>query len=105
VRQAGITERSNEEWSRMIREQVVISNKLGLHARAAAKLVHTASAFESEIYIGTDHEEVNAKSILGILTLAATKGTTLTVRVEGDDEQAAVAAILTLFEEKFGEGQ
>jgi phosphocarrier protein len=105
VRQAGITERSNEEWSRMIREQVVISNKLGLHARAAAKLVHTASAFESEIYIGTDHEEVNAKSILGILTLAATKGTTLTVRVEGDDEQAAVEAILALFEEKFGEGQ
>jgi phosphocarrier protein len=105
VRQAGITERSNEEWSRMIREQVVISNKLGLHARAAAKLVHTASAFESEIYIGTDHEEVNAKSILGILTLAATKGTSLTVRVEGDDEQAAVEAILALFEEKFGEGQ
>ena len=89
----------------MIREQVVISNKLGLHARAAAKLVHTASAFGSEIYIGTDHEEVNAKSILGILTLAATKGTTLTVRVEGDDEQAALDAIMTLFEDKFGEGQ
>ena len=89
----------------MTREQVMIANKLGLHARAAAKLVHTASAFESEIFIGTDHEEVNAKSILGILTLAATKGTPLMVRAHGVDEQAAVDAISALFADKFGEGQ
>jgi phosphocarrier protein len=89
----------------MTREQVMITNKLGLHARAAAKLVHTASAFDSEIYIGTEHEEVNAKSILGILTLAATKGTPLVVRADGTDERAAVDAITALFSDKFGEGQ
>ena len=89
----------------MTREQVMISNKLGLHARAAAKLVHTASAFEAEVYVGTENEEVNAKSILGILTLAATKGTPLIVRAEGPDEQEAVRAIVDLFKNKFGEGQ
>ena len=89
----------------MTREQVTITNKLGLHARAAAKLVHTASAFESEIYVGTEHEEVNAKSILGILTLAATKGTPLNVRADGVDEVEAVRAIADLFADKFGEGQ
>lgn len=89
----------------MTREQVMITNKLGLHARAAAKLVHTASAFEAEIYIGTENEEVNAKSILGILTLAATKGTPLIVRADGVDEKAAVEAIAALFAGKFGEGQ
>ena len=89
----------------MTQEQVTITNKLGLHARAAAKLVHTASGFESEIYVGTDHEEVNAKSILGILTLAATKGTPLNVRADGADEDAAVRAIVELFANKFGEDQ
>ena len=89
----------------MTQEQVMITNKLGLHARAAAKLVHTASVFEAEIYVGTEHEEVNAKSILGILTLAATKGTPLNVRADGPDEEAAVRAIVQLFSDKFGEEQ
>jgi len=89
----------------MTQEQVTITNKLGLHARAAAKLVHTASAYESEIYMGTEHEEVNAKSILGILTLAATKGTPLNVRADGPDEAEAVRAIVQLFADKFGEEQ
>jgi len=89
----------------MTQEQVMISNKLGLHARAAAKLVHTASNFEAEIHVGTEHEEVNAKSILGILTLAATKGTPLNVRADGPDEVEAVQAIVQLFADKFGEGQ
>jgi len=89
----------------MTQEQVMITNKLGLHARAAAKLVHTASAFSAEIYVGTEHEEVNAKSILGILTLAATKGTPLMVRASGADEDKAVQAIVELFASKFGEGQ
>ena len=89
----------------MTQEQVMITNKLGLHARAAAKLVHTASVFESEIYVGTEHEEVNAKSILGSLTLAATKGTPLNVRADGTDEDEAVRAIVQLFADKFGEEQ
>ena len=89
----------------MTQQQVTITNKLGLHARAAAKLVHTASVFQSTIFVGTDHEEVNAKSILGILTLAATKGTPLNVRAEGVDEEDAVKAIVELFADKFGEGQ
>ena len=89
----------------MTHEQVMIANKLGLHARAAAKLVHTAIAFSAEIFVGTENEEVNAKSILGILTLAATKGTPLTVRASGADEAEAVDAIVELFASKFGEGQ
>lgn len=88
----------------MTQEQVTISNKLGLHARAAAKLVHVANSFSSEVYIGTANEEVNAKSILGLLTLAATKGTFLTVRANGSDEEQAVRALVALFEDKFGEG-
>jgi phosphocarrier protein len=87
----------------MTQQQVEISNRLGLHARAAAKVVHTANAFKSEVFIGTGEEEVNAKSILGLLTLAATRGTPLVVRAMGEDEAAAVAAIVTLFANRFGE--
>ncbi len=89
----------------MVQQEVKITNKLGLHARAAAKLVHTANAFTSEVFIGGDHEEVNAKSILGLLTLAASRGTTLTVRADGPDEADAVRALVALFEDKFGEGE
>jgi phosphocarrier protein len=89
----------------MTQQQVEITNRLGLHARAAAKLVHTANAFQSQVFVGTGEEEVNAKSILGLLTLAATKGTPLTVRAEGDDEEAAVRAVVALFEGRFGEGE
>ncbi len=85
--------------------QLRIINKLGLHARAAAKVVHLANEFESEIFLGVQDEEINAKSILGLLTLAATQGTPLTLRVEGSDEQDAVAAIQALFEDRFGEGE
>jgi len=89
----------------MTRAQVRISNKLGLHARAAAKVVHTANSFQSEIFIGTREEEVNAKSILGLLTLAATEGTTLIVRADGSDEGDAVEALVQLFDNRFGEGE
>jgi len=89
----------------MRKETIPVTNKLGLHARAAAKVVHTANQFESEIHIGTNDEEVNAKSILGLLTLAATRGTAVTVRTEGSDEDEAMEAILRLFEERFGEGE
>jgi phosphocarrier protein len=89
----------------MTQQQVEIINRLGLHARAAAKLVHTANGFRSQVFVGTGEEEVNAKSILGLLTLAATKGTPLTVRAEGDDEEAAVRAVVALFQDRFGEGE
>ena len=83
----------------------MITNKLGLHARAAAKLVHTANHFRSEVFVGGDHEEVNAKSILGLLTLAASRGTSVTVRADGPDEEDAVRALVELFHDKFGEGE
>lgn len=89
----------------MKKEQVQISNKLGLHARAAAKVVHTASAYQADVFVGFDDEEVNAKSILGLLTLAATKGTFLTIRAEGEDEDQAVRALRELFADRFGEGE
>lgn len=85
--------------------EVHITNRLGLHARAAAKLVHTASEFQSDIFLSLNQEEVNAKSILGLLTLAATKGTTLGLRVDGVDEESASQALISLFEDKFGEGE
>jgi len=89
----------------MTQQQVEIINRLGLHARAAAKLVHTANGFRSQVYVGTGEEEVNAKSILGLLTLAATKGTPLMVRAEGEDEAEAVRAVVALFADRFGEGE
>lgn len=89
----------------MKRQQVQIINKLGLHARAAAKVVHAANEFEADVFVGTDHEEVNAKSILGLLTLAASKGTSVWIRAEGADETKAVDALVALFEGKFGEGE
>ena len=89
----------------MKEQQVTVSNKLGLHARAAAKVVHTASRFSSSVTIASEDEEVNAKSILGLLTLAASKGSTLTVRAEGEDEEEAVAALVRLFQERFGEAE
>ena len=89
----------------MKREQVQIVNKLGLHARAAAKVVHTANDYQAQIFIGTDEEEVNAKSILGLLTLAATRGTPLVIRADGPDEEAAVFALVALFDNRFGESE
>jgi phosphocarrier protein HPr len=88
----------------MTQQKVMITNKLGLHARAAAKLVHAANTFTSEVFIGSDDEEVNAKSILGLLTLAASKGKSVTVRADGADEEEAVRALVELFHDKFGEG-
>ncbi len=82
-----------------------IVNKLGLHARAAAKVVHLANEFESDVFLSAAGEEVNAKSILGLLTLAATQGTPLTLRVEGPDETEAASALEALFENRFGEGE
>jgi phosphocarrier protein HPr len=80
-----------------------IRNRLGLHARAAALVVKTANRFSSEITIEKDGVEVNAKSIMGILMLAASKGTRITLRAEGKDEAEAIEVVGRLFENKFGE--
>ena len=87
----------------MIRQQITIRNKLGLHARAAAKLVQVASRFTCAVRIKRDSQEVNAKSILGLLLLAATPGTVLTLICEGADEADAAAALTALVEARFDE--
>lgn len=81
-------------------------NRLGLHARAAAKLVHLTSSFQSEVTLITgEGEEIDAKSILGILLLAAGQGTALTLRCAGADEADAQLAVAALFADRFGEGE
>ncbi len=89
----------------MIRTSVTISNKLGLHARASAKLTKTASGFRSEVFISRGDRRVNAKSIMGVMMLAAGVGVDVEIDADGDDEQAAVNALLALIEDKFGEGE
>ena len=87
----------------MVERDLDVTNRLGLHARAAAKLVHAAGAFDSQIVLAKDGEEVDAKSILGILLLAAAQGSEVTVCCEGADEEQAMEAIAELFAERFGE--
>jgi phosphocarrier protein HPr len=87
----------------VIEHDIEIKNKLGLHARAAAKLVHTAARFRCDIKIRKGDEEVDGKSILGILLLAAGRGTTITIKANGDDEAEAVEAIEKLIDAKFDE--
>ncbi len=89
----------------MISRDVTIVNKLGLHARAASKLVNCASSFGSEILVCREDRQVNAKSIMGVLTLAAGKGTTLTLRVSGDDELRAIDELEQLIAGRFGEDE
>ena len=87
----------------MIEREVEIVNRLGLHARAAAKLVHTAGAFQSRVTLSRDGEEVDAKSILGILLMAAGQGSTLVVRSDGPDEGEAMRAVTELIANRFDE--
>jgi phosphocarrier protein len=87
----------------MEQRPVTIVNKLGLHARAAAKFVTTASGFASSIDIEKDGQKVNGKSIMGVMMLAASRGTRLTIRANGKDERDAVDSLERLIEEKFGE--
>ena len=89
----------------MIRTTINISNKLGLHARASAKLTKLAGGFRSELFMSRNGRRVNAKSIMGVMMLAAGMGAEVEIEVEGDDEQAATAALLALINDKFGEGQ
>ncbi|GAB5453291.1 MAG: HPr family phosphocarrier protein [Halioglobus sp.] len=87
----------------MIRTQVTIVNKLGLHARAAAKFVACSSAYSSDIKAGVDGQLVDAKSIMSVMLLAAGKGTTLDLEIAGSDEDDALAALQALIEDRFGE--
>ncbi len=89
----------------MISEAITIINKLGLHARAASKLVNCASQFESEVFISRSGNRVNAKSIMGVMMLAASKGTELNLEIEGGDEQDCRDAIVDLINNRFGEDE
>ena len=89
----------------MVKRTVKISNKLGLHARASAKLTQTASKFESGVWISRNGRRVNAKSIMGVMMLAAGKGATVTFETDGPDENEAMEAIVALVNDYFGEGQ
>jgi phosphocarrier protein HPr len=85
--------------------EAAIVNKLGLHARAAAKLTHLASGFQSEIWISRSGRRVNAKSIMGVMMLAAGQGSTVALEAEGKDADAALAALIKLIAERFGEAE
>ena len=88
-----------------VERSVMIQNELGLHARAATKLVQIAAKFPCEVTVAKDGHEVNGKSIMGVLMLVASKGTMVTVRAKGERAGEAVAAIVALIEDKFGEGK
>ncbi|MGD8526312.1 MAG: HPr family phosphocarrier protein [Thioalkalispiraceae bacterium] len=89
----------------MIHQQVEIINKLGLHARAAAKFVTTASGFDANIELGRGEQKVNGKSIMGVMMLAAGQGTQLDLYVDGNDEQQASEALIALINNRFDEAQ
>ena len=86
-----------------LERQTEVINRLGLHARASAKLVKSAGRYTSSIQIGTDSETVDGKSIMGLLMLAATQGTTMTITVEGEDAESAMHDIVGLFQNRFDE--
>jgi phosphocarrier protein len=88
---------------RMTTRSVAVTNQLGLHARAAARFVHLATRFESQIRVGRNARVMDGKSIMGILLLAAARGTTITISADGADEDAAVGALAQLVESGFGE--
>ncbi|MFA6228834.1 MAG: HPr family phosphocarrier protein [Rhodanobacter sp.] len=88
----------------MLEQEIVVSNKLGLHARASAKLVQLVQGFKSTVWLISKGREVNAQSIMGVMMLAAGIGTSLTIRAEGPDEELALSAVVELFERKFDEG-
>ncbi len=89
----------------MIKTTATISNKLGLHARASAKLTKLAGSFACDVFMARGDRRVNAKSIMGVMMLAAGLGSTVDIETSGPDEQAAMDAILALINDKFGEGE
>jgi phosphocarrier protein HPr len=89
----------------VIKRSIRISNKLGLHARASAKLTQTASRFQSGVWIARNGRRVNAKSIMGVMMLAAGLGSEIEIETDGPDEEAAINEVVKLFQDKFGEGE
>jgi phosphocarrier protein len=89
----------------MQQREVEIINKLGLHARASAKLSQLAGKFECEVWLARGNRRVNAKSIMGVMMLAATKGTKVMIETNGTDEAQAIEALVALVEDYFGEGE
>ena len=89
----------------MQKKSITVVNKLGLHARASAKLTQVASSFKSQVWLARNSRRVNAKSIMGVMMLAAGLGSTLELEADGADEAEAVDAIEKLFADKFGEGE
>ena len=89
----------------MIRSTITISNRLGLHARASAKLTKLAGGFRCDVHMARNGRRVNAKSIMGVMMLAAGLGTEVEIETDGEDEQAAMDALRALIDDKFGEGE
>lgn len=89
----------------MVKASIEIINKLGLHARASTKFTQTASQFKSEVWVEKNGRRVNAKSIMGVMMLAAAQGTVIQIEASGEDEQAAVDALQALINNYFGEGE
>jgi phosphocarrier protein HPr len=89
----------------MLQRDLAIANKLGLHARASAKLTQLAGKFKSEVWLTRDGRRVNAKSIMGVMMLAAANGVAIRLEIDGPDEQEAMDALVHLIEDKFGEGE
>jgi phosphocarrier protein len=89
----------------MIKTNATISNKLGLHARASAKLTKLATSFKSDVFMSRNGRRVNAKSIMGVMMLAAGLSSEVEIETSGEDEQAAMDALLALINDKFGEGE
>lgn len=89
----------------MIKTSLTISNKLGLHARASAKLTKLAASFRSDVFMTRNGRRVNAKSIMGVMMLAAAKGTTINIETDGEKEQDAMTALVALINNYFGEGE
>jgi phosphocarrier protein HPr len=89
----------------VLKQEIEIINKLGLHARASAKLTQTAGQFQSDIFVSKAGKRVNAKSIMGVMMLAAGKGSKLELEASGADESDAMGAVVALINDKFGEGE
>ena len=89
----------------MLRQQIEIVNRLGLHARASAKLTQLAGSYKCDVWMTRDSRRVNAKSIMGVMMLAAAKGSSVELETDGPDEQDAMDALVALIEDKFGEGE
>ena len=87
----------------MVSNSVTVVNRLGMHARAAAKFVHLATRYSAQVRVGRDGREMDGKSIMGVLLLAAARGSTITISADGDDERDAVSALAALVESGFGE--